>query len=398
MLTKLFKKKPQEAVEEPVKLITHVIPGEVEKARHELLRAVNHDVTLFAMIEPILDNLQDIAWGFPASKENHHTSYTGLIEHSLSVAVKMAVAFKGSGKVAILHAVIAGLGHDLGKTTEWIVDTGGWRYNPFLNSLLTFQHPFSLVTQKPGYGYRESTRMSAALTIKRLLPDAYYKSNMCDVEELSLALEAIELHHAVPEDTKNRYLAVLDAADADDVKAGQEAISVAKTGLSVDKATIKAFKKGFLALSGNKTLLYGTDYCYLASDAGPNLALHISTFFMKHERSASIVEYMNKKLAVDVSQNRMLEILAIEGISHERARGVMAIDGKETAEAEWVFFSAGWFIDPPPADRYPNAYRTFKAGVAVQTPQALCEKEDGNSVDNDNAGEPEMEIEETEGY
>ena len=299
----------------------------------------------------------------------------------------MAKVFKGSGRTSILHAIIAGLGHDLGKTTEWIVETGGYRYNPFLDSLLTLQHPFGLVAQKPGYGFRESTRMSVALVLKRLLPDAYYKSPLFDVEELSLAMEAIELHHAAPEESKNRYLVALLQADGDDVKTGQEAISVEKTGLSVDKATLKAFKKGFLALSSSKALLYGTDYCYLAGEEGPGLALHISAFFMKHDRGASIVEYMKNKLDVDVSQVGMLEMLAVEGISHCRERGVMTVDGKDTAPAEWVFFSAGWFINPPPADRYPTVYRTFKPEVPgiVRTveAEALCEKEEGENADQD---------------
>jgi len=173
--------------------------------------------------KPIAQEFYKTCWGFPASDGHHHPGRFGLIEHSLGVCVRMlrdAPAVRagliGSEKERfVLHCALAGLGHDLGKTMEWVVDSRGYDYSPMFNSMRD-QH-YAPVSH---YNTGMHEYLSVGVFTRLLLAcPAYFSSKAHDVAQLALVYEAIAKHHEPASENEavdNPYLSLLRKADAED--------------------------------------------------------------------------------------------------------------------------------------------------------------------------------------
>lgn len=169
---------------------------------------------------PVAKEFYSIAWGFPASDGNHHPGRLGLIEHSLGVVVRMlrdaplfADGLTGSKKDSFLwHCVLAGLGHDLGKTLEWLVDSRGYDYSP-LSGCVRDQGFTPISHSNTGKHASLST-----VVFSRLLNacPAYLHGRVYSARDLSSVLEAILDHHNSGPSVKNPYLSLLVKADRED--------------------------------------------------------------------------------------------------------------------------------------------------------------------------------------
>jgi len=174
---------------------------------------------------PISREFYSICWGFPASSGGHHPGRLGLIEHSLGVVVRMLrdapivrEGLVGSEREKFnLHCVLAGLGHDLGKTMEWVVDSRGYNYSPVCGSVR--DQGFTPVS------YCNTGRHShlSAIVFPRLLIKCpnYVNGKLYNARDLASVMEAITHHHDDPADgeiTKNPYLTLLRKADRDDAE------------------------------------------------------------------------------------------------------------------------------------------------------------------------------------
>ena len=172
---------------------------------------------------PIAREFYAICWGFPASDGNHHPGRLGLIEHSLGVVVRMLRdaplvrdgLVGGEREKFSLHCLLAGIGHDLGKSMEWIVDSRGYDYSPLAGSVR--DQGFSPV-------YHSNTGRHSLLStvvfsrLLRVCP-AYIHGKLYDARELGLVLDAIIHHHEPPgegESKRNPYLSLLRKADTED--------------------------------------------------------------------------------------------------------------------------------------------------------------------------------------
>lgn len=199
-------------------MIPHNLPDPIRVLRIEVHRALDHQ--LAAQANDLMDKLVEIAYGFPASEEYHHATYTGLIEHSLSVAVKALAKVRAVGQYQLrirrFHTLLAALGHDLGKTSEWVVETRGFDWCPILDTMGRHTGPWSLSAKRDGIWHKNSP-FTSVLMINRLLDEKYYRSDLYNPTELNYALEAIALHHMPPLGSTNPYLEALLAADRDDV-------------------------------------------------------------------------------------------------------------------------------------------------------------------------------------
>lgn len=193
---------------------------ELESRIRELLREPHLFDRFFL---PISREFYSICWGFPASDGNHHPGRLGLIEHSLGVVVRMLRdaplvregLIGGEREKFSLHCLLAGLGHDLGKTMEWTVDSRGYNYSPIAGSVR--DQGFTPVA------HHNTNRHSllSTLVFSRLIAvcPAYMYGRLYDPRDLGLVVEAIISHHESPaedEIKRNPYLSLLRKADRED--------------------------------------------------------------------------------------------------------------------------------------------------------------------------------------
>ncbi|WP_243374568.1 TraI domain-containing protein [Geotalea sp. SG265] len=239
MLRTLFGKDKTEPVEtsSPLSVVPPIpkganLPAEITT----LIKKMEGELGEFHLIEDysreIVNSFISIAYGYPASENMHHTGHLGLIEHSLSVAVRL---LSEVGKECIpsvlppgeksykfwiekvqLHALLVALGHDLGKVVEWEVETAGFNFNPLVDSLV--EKGYSL-KGKNGITYLESPRHSVMLTY-RLISGCrkYLYSQYFDSAEIGLVVDAIFNHHDNSSMRNNLYWRLLRLADAEDVE------------------------------------------------------------------------------------------------------------------------------------------------------------------------------------
>lgn len=172
---------------------------------------------------PIVKEFYSLCWGFPASDGNHHPGRLGLIEHSLGVVLRMLreaplVRDGITGRqrdTFVLHCLLAGLGHDLGKTLEWMVDSRGYDYSPLGGSIR--DQGFSCIS----HSNTGKHAVLSTLVFNRLLSacPAFLYGNLFNPRQLAATLDAILLHHEDPtegEIGKNPYLPLLRKADRED--------------------------------------------------------------------------------------------------------------------------------------------------------------------------------------
>lgn len=363
MFTKLFRKEAPAPAAAPLGQIPHTQPGSLADLRRQLYDAVGQDVVMVRFLDGLCDRLWEVAYGFPASEKDHHTGKTGLIEHSLGVAVRMAVAFRGTSVNVQVAAILAGMGHDLGKMTSWVVDTRGMVYSPFYDSLLNYSS-WILTAQRDGFGYKESPQVSSTL-VQRLLPPGFYNSGFYDPAEYALACEAMARHHdAGDRVAHNRYLKVLVEVDGDDASQEKEVSQVAAAGGEDkrDQMIIDEFRKGFLTLTGDKHIRYGFGYCYVDDQfEGVCAVLHESVFFREHKTGGSVVQYLREKKNLDLAQDGLIDVLRGKNLICDIRRGSMYLGDVPCGDgtANWYFFDATYFLNPVPADRHPINYRKF---------------------------------------
>lgn len=194
---------------------------EMESRVKELLREPHLYDRFFV---PVSKVFYSICWGFPASDGHHHPGRLGLIEHSLGVAIRMlrelpvvfgdAVVARDRERVA-LHCLFAALGHDLGKTMEWVVDSRGYDYSPLTGSVR--DQGFTPVVHH-NTGRHALLSLSVFTRLLAACPD-YLNGRLYDARVLGEVLDAIARHHDSPTENEVKitpYLALLRRADADD--------------------------------------------------------------------------------------------------------------------------------------------------------------------------------------
>lgn len=174
---------------------------------------------------PISKEFYSICWGFPGSNGNHHPGRLGLIEHSLGVVVRMLRdaplvregLVDGEREKFAIHCLLCGLGHDLGKTLEWKVESRGYDYSPLCGSVR--DQGFTAV-------YHRNTgrhQILSTVVVNRLLTAGpYINSKLYDPRELGLILDAIVRHHDPAIDGEaitNPYLSLVRKSDTEDAAA-----------------------------------------------------------------------------------------------------------------------------------------------------------------------------------
>jgi hypothetical protein len=200
-------------------------PANIQRLADQLHNSLR-DIFLKDFSQELVEGLYNITWGYPASDGGHHSGPFGLIEHSLGVAIKMLATRSDYFEVPAgikrqyweqktqLYQVICGLDHDLGKTMEWTIDSGGFSFCQLTASLRGKE--YVLGEKRPGLNYRASTVYSVSL-MPRLLAAAqkFLNSQYFDPEELQMVLEAVYFHHD-PTPRDNPYWLSLRAADNED--------------------------------------------------------------------------------------------------------------------------------------------------------------------------------------
>lgn len=242
MLNKLFGK-PAAAVPAPAATpqphgnAVKPIPAPILEMRKLVAAKISNPFMDQEYVEPFFQGFVSLAWEYPASESGHHREPFGLIVHSLGTAIRMIDSatsfFKAPPKALAdymdkvkVHLFLCGVCHDLGKIMEWQVDTGGYTFDPLIDSLRTYHRPFTIEEKREGFGYKESAIHGVGLMwqIIRDVPK-FRLSRDFSPAEITLISEAINCHHWSTEDgpSNNPYWRSLRAADVADIEAYEKA-------------------------------------------------------------------------------------------------------------------------------------------------------------------------------
>lgn len=187
---------------------------------------------LYEFLEPFIVELENISYGYPASKEHHHSDDKGLYIHSLEVANKMIEIFEENRdeylpryenektgeyqsryEKMLFYLALTGLLHDIGKIGAYEIKSR-WYYIPFITSLKDVPEIDFEMEGNKGVNYINSTHLSGMLfgIIIERAGKKYYESFLYDFKYITMMLEAIHLeHYRVMVD--NPILRVLKKAD-----------------------------------------------------------------------------------------------------------------------------------------------------------------------------------------
>jgi len=183
-------------------------------------------------VGPMFDHFVSMAWEYPGSVNGHHREPFGLIVHSLGTALKMLESassfFKAPPKAmpdwldkVRVYLFLCGLCHDLGKIEEWKIDTGGYLFDPWMDSLRTYDRPYTFAEKDGDFGYRDSAKTGAGLMMLILAQcKKFRESRDYSPLEISQIIEAICCHHMSTEDGPgdNPYWRALRQADVADIE------------------------------------------------------------------------------------------------------------------------------------------------------------------------------------
>lgn len=167
---------------------------------------------MYEYFEPFLDGFKAMSYGYPASRNFHHSETGGLFQHSVEVAIKCAEilehlkheyiqkysnetvgSYKARYEKLLFHATLAGLLHDVGKIAVYRAKTK-YIYVPFFDSLLHYSDYELTSTQ--GVDYINSNHL-ASMVFGILLTQnkKYRESTLFDLQYVVMMLEAIHFQH-----------------------------------------------------------------------------------------------------------------------------------------------------------------------------------------------------------
>ncbi len=365
--------------------LTYTIPDVIKELRLELSKRLKYNVPLMTVINPLCDEIYNKCYGYPASRTHHHADpRIGLIEHSFGTAIQILNHLSNADPTVQLHAVMAALGHDLGKVTEHVTDTQRYRYNPFTHSFLLDSNKYipTLVCKRPGFGPEESAKISPALLAK-FMPDAYYSSSFFSAIDYAQVIDAIVRHHEPVSLTEpNFYLRALKQADNDDCALSEEAIERDAVDTEHDSQMLEIVKKAIRSRIGKgalATATYGKHYAYVQEDDVVYIAFAPLMFFQSSTSGVSVTELLVKD-GHNVTQSGITNLLLRNGMTTRK--GLLEFQGKKGEIFDYYFLPANSIINPVPKNGTASAYRDF---IEVDdTPEAILI--DSEDMDNHLAG------------
>jgi len=281
---------------------------------------------LYEYLEPFIKELENISYGYKASKDHHHTGEDGLFQHSVDVANKMldiflenedrylprfenekTGAYQTRKEKFIFHLALTGLLHDIGKIAVYQVETA-YYYVPFITSLKDVQDSFIREKGNININYINSTHLSG-MVFGILLERAgrkYYESFLYDFQFITMMLEAIHLEHYKIM-LNNPILHILRKADGMSVaeernepfvetQEAQETINVDLAGMYVD------FFKQWTRVSTN-FWFYTGDYFLVV-----NPALH----------KEKLIRQISEHIGQPVHEDKVIDELIEKGYTEER--------------------------------------------------------------------------------
>lgn len=212
------------------------IPAPILELRKQITSKLGNPFMDTTYVEPFFQEFLKIAWEYPASDKGHHGENFGLVVHSMGVTVKMletaGTYFKAPVKTPAdwidrkrLYLLLAGLCHDLGKVHEWVLDTGGYSFNPINDSLRTYARPYRFAGKRDDFDYKDSAIHGVGFlyTIISRVSRFPITHDFCPLE-LTHVAEAITNHHQpTGEFGNNPYWRSLRAADVADIEAYEKA-------------------------------------------------------------------------------------------------------------------------------------------------------------------------------
>ncbi len=170
---------------------------------------------LYEYLEPFIKEIENISYGYKASKDHHHAEEDGLFQHSIDVANKMldifleneekylprfenekTGAYQTRKEKFLFHLALTGLLHDIGKIAVYQVETA-YYYVPFITSLKNLKDSYITERENKGVNYINSTHLSGMVfgIILERAGKKYYESFLYDFQFITMMLEAIHLEH-----------------------------------------------------------------------------------------------------------------------------------------------------------------------------------------------------------
>lgn len=213
------------------------LPPEIVAMRKQVSSKICNPFLDQEYVEPFFQGFVNLAWEYPASDAGHHREPFGLIVHSLGTALRMLdnatkrhkpppKALPDWTDKMKVYMFLCGISHDLGKILEWQVDTGGYTFDPELDSLRTFPRPYQIRDKHEGFSYKESAihGVSFAGHLVRCVPK-FRLSRDYSPNEMKMVYEAIAQHHQQEAEKygSNPYWCCLREADIEDSTAYEKA-------------------------------------------------------------------------------------------------------------------------------------------------------------------------------
>jgi len=280
---------------------------------------------LYEYLEPFIKEIENISYGYKASKDHHHTGEDGLFQHSIDVANRMldifleneekylprfenekTGAYQTRKEKFLFHLALTGLLHDIGKIAVYQVETA-YYYVPFITSLKDIKD--SLITEKEnkGVNYINSTHLSGMVfgIILERAGRKYYESFLYDFQFITMMLEAIHLeHYKIMVD--NPILHILKKADGMSVAEERNEPFVQ----SQEKPKIKEIDLAKLYVElFNQWTRVSTNYWFYTGEyfLVVNPALH-----------KKLIQQISEHIGQPVHEDRVIDELIEKGYTEER--------------------------------------------------------------------------------